>query len=423
MITNPQTNTNTAKLAYYGGTSVRLEASSWPKWPLYSNDLIREFEAILESHCWSISSNYNGQKLRYEKFAKEFAAYCGTRYCIPTDHGSSAIIAALNALGIGKGDEVILPALTWVSCPISILKTGAQPILVDVEPCTQCIDPVAIEEAITPKTKALLVVHLYSCMANLDKILAIAKQHNLIVIEDCAQAHGAEWQGRKAGSLGDIGVFSFQHGKPLASGEGGAVVTSNPDVFLKVQQATMHGRIIDPDPRFGHVRLKEVGNSLGGNMALPEFQAAVLLDSLPQLDRMNEIREENARYLDEELAKIPGLLPINSYENNNKRSYYHYNIRFDESIYSGLDASLFCELLESELHTWIHPTYPPLNSHPLYKPTVYLLENASLTADFPNAEMEHKRTLLFHHSNLLGTRNDMDDIVKTFEKIYEVYSL
>ena len=415
-----QTNVNTKLLAYFGGKPLRSPDLPWPKWPIYSKNLIREFESILASHSWSISSLYNGNSLKYEEFAKEFATYCGTKYCVPTDHGSSAIIAALNALGIGKEDEVILPGLTWVACPISILKTGARPVLVDIDPHTQCIDPNAFENAITPQTKAVLAVHLYSSMADMDRIRAIAKKNNIFVIEDCAQAHGAEWSSKKAGSIGDIGVFSFQHGKPLASGEGGAVVTSDYNFFLKIQQATTHGRIIDPNPTIGRVRLKEIGETIGGNMALPEFQSAILLDSLQKLDSMNKTRAQNAKYLDLHLSDIPGLLPIQPYVKNNFRSYYHYNIRFDRTVYPNLDATLFCNILESELHTWVHTTYPPLDNHTLYKSSVYNYDTFPLKPHLYNALAEHERTILFHHSNLLATQDDMDDIIAAFLKIYKI---
>lgn len=411
---------NSDQLAFYGGESIRPKDRPWPQWPVYTPSLIKNFQSILDSRCWSISSNFNGHPLRSTTFAEEFANYNGVKYCVPTDHGSSAIIAALNAIGIEKGDEVILTGLTWVACPISIIKAGGKPVMVDIDPNTQCMDPKAFISAITPKTKAVLVVHLYNSMAKMDDIMSIAKKHNLAVIEDCAQAHGAEWMGHKAGSIGHIGVFSFQHGKPLASGEGGAVITSDEDIFFRLQQSITHGRILSPNPIMGHVRLDEVGSVMGGNMALPEFQAAILLDSLPLLDQMNEKREQNAKYLDESLSKIPGLFPIKPYPSNNKRSYYHYSIRFNNQFYPNISADLFCQFLENELHTWIHPTYPPLDQHKLFHPSIVGSPDAYLCHDLKNALDQHKHTILIHHSVLLGSQKDMNDIISAFKKIHEI---
>lgn len=411
--------TSTDGLAFYGGGSVRSNNNLWPQWPVYTPSLISEFQSILDSRCWSISSNFNGNPLRSSIFAEEFAHYNGTKYCVPTDHGSSAIIAALNAIGLEKGDEVILTGLTWVACPISVIKAGGKPVMVDIDPDTQCMDPKAFESAITKRTKAVLVIHLYNSMANMDEIMSIAENNNLVVIEDCAQAHGAEWRGKKAGSIGHVGVFSFQHGKPLASGEGGAVITSYDDLYFNVQQSTTHGRVLSPRPTIGHVRLDEVGSVMGGNMALTEFQAAILLDSLPQLDQMNEKREQNAKYLDDILDKIPGLATIKPYSGNNKRSYYHYSIRFNHEIYPDLSVDLFCQFLEAELHTWIHPTYPPLNQHKLFHPSIVGDHETYTCHDLNNALNQYKRTILIHHSVLLGSQSDMEDIILAFTKIHE----
>lgn len=415
-----------SKLAYYGGQSVRSQQKNWPSWPVFSPNLLKEFGKILERRCWSISSNYDGKKLKYEEFAEAFSAYNGVKYCVPTDHGSSAIIAVLTALGIGEGDEVILTGLTWVACPVSILKVRATPVLVDIDPNTQCINPQEIKKAITSRTKAILVVHLYSSMADMDSIREIASENNLFIIEDCAQAHGAEWEGKKAGSLGHVGVFSFQHGKPLASGEGGAIITSDRKLYNLFQQAITHGRIINRAPIEGHVRLKEKGDIIGGNMALPEFQAAILLDTLPTLETLNQKRFNNAKYLDKCLGQISGLEPIKPYAKNTMRSYYHYNIRFKPEIYKELNVNLFCKIIESELHTWVHPTYPPLNDHPLYAPQKhhkYLgkIKDPNSYA-LPVATKEHQTTILLHHSVLLGSQDDMDDIVASFQKIHEIFS-
>ena len=164
-------------------------------------------------------------------FEERFAAYCGVKHCMALNSGTSALHLALLAAGIGPGDEVITVSMTFVATTAAILYCGAKPVFVDVDPDTWTMDPKLIEAAITPRTKAILPVHLHGLMADMDPIMEIARRHGLVVIEDAAQSHGAEYKGRRAGSIGDIGCFSFYPGKNLgAYGEGGAVVTNNPDL-------------------------------------------------------------------------------------------------------------------------------------------------------------------------------------------------
>lgn len=225
-----------------------------------------------------------------QAFEKAFADYCGTRYCVGVGNGLDAIYLALMALDIGKEDEVIVPSHTFAATILAVSHAGAKPVLVDSDPETCNIDPEKIEAAITDRTKVIMPVHLYGQACEMDSIMRIAGKHSLKVVEDCAQAHGATYKGRKVGTFGDVAGFSFYPGKNLgALGDAGAVVTNNKEIAEKVRALGNYGS----DYKYHHIYK-------GINSRLDELQAAFLLAKLPQLDRMNTERRRIAeRYLNE----------------------------------------------------------------------------------------------------------------------------
>lgn len=198
-----------------------ISESGWPQWPQYTEKTIRSLEKVLNSNRWAISGYWTGEETREQLFAKAFAKYNGANYCVPTTNGSAALTTALEAVGVGYGDEVIMPALTWIATATAILRVNAKPVLIDASEETYCMDVSKIEDAITNRTKAIIVVHLMECMVDMDEVMKIAKKYNLAILEDCAQAHGMKWKDKRAGTIGDIGTFSFQQGKILTAGEGG----------------------------------------------------------------------------------------------------------------------------------------------------------------------------------------------------------
>jgi dTDP-4-amino-4,6-dideoxygalactose transaminase len=239
------------------------------------------------------------------KFEDEFAAYCGTRHAIGVGNGTDALWLALLALGVGAGDEVITVPGTFMATAEAITYAGARPVFVDIDERTCTMDPRLIERAITPRTKAIIPVHLFGQMADMDPIMDIARRHNLFVLEDACQAHGAEYRGRKAGSIGQAGAFSFYPGKNLgAFGEGGAVTTSDPALCRKIQVFRDHGQ----DKKYYH-------SVIGWNGRMDGIQGAVLSLKLKGLDRGNAARRAHARRYDEMLAGLPNLviLPPASY--------------------------------------------------------------------------------------------------------------
>ena len=217
-------------------------------------------------------------------FEKVFAKYCGTNYCIGVGNGLDALMLSLRALGVGVGDEVIVPSNTYIATALAVTYVGATPVFVEPDIRTFNINPALIEEKITNKTKAIMPVHLYGQACDMDPIMAIAKKHNLFVVEDCAQAHGATYKGKKIGTFGDAAGFSFYPGKNLgALGDAGAVVTNNKDIADKVRALGNYGS----DYKYHHVYK-------GCNSRLDELQAAFLAAKLPHLNRMNEERRRIA---------------------------------------------------------------------------------------------------------------------------------
>jgi dTDP-4-amino-4,6-dideoxygalactose transaminase len=226
-------------------------------------------------------------------FEERFAAYCGTKHCMALNSGTSALHLALLAAGIGADDEVITVSMTFVATAAAILYCGARPVFVDVDRDTWTIDPKLIEAAITPRTKAILPVHLHGLMADMDPIIEIARRHGLAVIEDAAQSHGAEYNGRRAGSFGDLGCFSFYPGKNLgAYGEAGAVVTNNPELARRVALLRDWGQ----ESKYNHVLP-------GYNYRMDAIQAAVLNVKMEYVENWTEARRVVASHYDRLLAK------------------------------------------------------------------------------------------------------------------------
>lgn len=232
------------------------------------------------------------------RFEEKFAAYCGTKHCVAVNSGTSALHLAMLAAGVKRGDEVIAPAMTFVATVAAIDYIGAKPVLVDVDPASYCMNPTKVEAAITPRTKVVMPVHLYGQSADMDPILDVARRRNLIVIEDAAQAHGAEYKGRRCGSMGDIAGFSFYPGKNLgAFGEGGALVTNRDDFAKTVRMLRDWGQ----ETKGVHV-LKAFNYRMEG------FQGAVLGVKMNHIEAWTEGRRRAAAIYDRLLSDVPGIV-------------------------------------------------------------------------------------------------------------------
>lgn len=283
-----------------------------------------------------------------QQFEAEFAAYCGSKSCVGVGNGTDALYLALRALGIGSGDEVITVAHTFIATAEAISQTGARPVFVDIREDTMLIDPDAVEAAITPRTRAIIPVHLYGQPCDMDRLLEIAKHHNLKVIEDAAQAHGARWRGRRVGALGDAACFSFYPGKNLgAYGDAGAVVSQDEDLIERVRMLANHGRL----EKYTH-QMEGVNSRLDG------LQAAILRVKLRYLDSWNAARQQHAAHYVEALKDSGLILPVVHPE---AESVWHlFVVRVSER------EKFQARLKEQGISTGIH--YPlPLHQQPAYQ--------------------------------------------------------
>jgi dTDP-4-amino-4,6-dideoxygalactose transaminase len=415
-----------SELALLGGPTARTPRP-WPRWPQYDERTEASVLAALHSRRWAVSWPSTGRPSREREFAAEFAAYNGVPYAVSVDHGSSALVTALEALDVGPGDEVVVPVMTWVAPVTAVLRVGALPVVVDCDPETGCITAEHIRAALSPRTKAVIVVHLACTLADLDAITALVEETGIQLIEDCAQAHGAEWKGRKVGTFGRLGCFSFQVGKVLASGEGGAVITSDPALYRRAQQLRADSRLyVDGDVPEGGLELDEVGEVMGQNYCLSEIAAGLLLDQLPRLDAQHAHRAKMAAELESGLAALGGLGPIPQPDGATKRSVYEYGIRFAPGTFGTAPVGRVADAVGAELGMALWPPDLPLHRsvmlHPHTKKRFSQIWTAegrerALGRDYPGAEAYRESTLIFHHQALLGDSSDMADMVAAVAKV------
>ncbi|MGQ9455462.1 MAG: DegT/DnrJ/EryC1/StrS family aminotransferase [Armatimonadota bacterium] len=400
-----------SELAIKGGSKVREKP--FPGWPIWDESDCEVLVEVCRSGQWWC---VGGTKVK--EFEESFAAYCGCKVGVCVPNGTIALIVAMKALGIGYTDEVIVTPYTFVASASSILQCNAIPVFVDIDPDTYNIDPSKIEAAITENTKAIMAVHIAGLPCDMDSILQIARKHNLKVVEDCAQAHGAEWNGRRVGSFGDAAAFSFQASKNLTSGEGGIVVTTDEEVGERAWSIHNVGRV--KDGAWYHHPV------MGSNYRMTEFQAAILLNQMRKLDVETARRNENALYLTERLSQIDDIKPLKRDERVTRHAYHLYIFRYQGEGTTGVSRSKFIEALNAEgipcgagylpLYRTgmfdIDPDSCPVGC-PLYgKRVVYrelYLENCERACD-------HEAVWLGQNM-LLGERSDMDDIANAVEKI------
>ncbi len=418
-----------AKLALLGGAPMRdAKTNPWPQWPVWDKKEEKALIEVLNSGVWS----YNGPK--EIEFNKDFAEFTGVKYAISAANGTVTLQMALEACGIGIGDEVILPGLTWQATAATIVDVNATPILVDVCDDTWCIDPKAIEKAITSRTKAIVPVHLYGSFADMDEILKIAKKHNLFVIEDCAHKHGGEWDGKKAGSIGDIGSFSFQLSKGLTAGEGGVVTTNNFELAERLDALRNCGRRpegLSEEVDKGAGLYSDQGNFYqSGNYRITEFQAAILVEALKRLPEQNANRDANGMYLNTLFAEIPGVQQMRRDVKETKEAYFNFAFRYNKDEFKGLPIEKFREALTAEIGIPATASYEPLNNCSLYVPhtkparhklnDTYWSEIDPSRFDLPVCDkVYYEESVCIHHKVLMGTKADMDMVAASIQKIYD----
>ena len=402
-----------AKLALLGGKPVR--SSSFTPWPLYDAREIELVTEVVKSRSWG---GYPYPNVKAREFAQKFARFQGTEYGVCLSHGSTSLEVALKAAGIEAGDEVIVPAITWMGTCGPVIFVNAIPIIVDILPETYCIDPDRIEQAIGPKTKAIMPVHLGSKMADMDRIMDIANDHNLIVIEDCAHAHGASWGDKPMGSIGDLGCFSFYESKVMTSGEGGIIITNDKKLAEKCESYINASRLGEKENNKYAV--------LGYNYRMTEFQAAILLAQLERLPEQAARRRENVIYFEERLRKIDGVeLLENQDKAGGPRVGFMYVFKYKTEKFGGLPRKKFLEAMGAEGVTCYGNWYPPLYKNdllPLTKDSTFWGDTSRkeyyANLSCPVAEKAaFEEDIWMVHQMFLGDKKDMDSIADAISKI------
>ncbi len=351
-----------------------------------------EINAVIEV----MKSGMIAQGPKVIEFEEKFAEYVGAKYGIATNSGTSALHVALLAAGIGEGDEVITTPFTFAATGNSVLYTGAKPVFVDIDPETFTIDPTKIEEAITEKTKAIMPVQLYGQSADMDAIMEIAKKHDLIVIEDAAQAHGASYKGDKVGVLGDMACFSFYPTKNMTTSEGGMITTNNKEFAENAKVFRAHGSAV----KYHH-------DVLGYNFRMTDIGAAIGIEQLKKIDSFNDKRIANAAYLNEGLVDVEGVeTPV--VKEDYKHVYHQYTIK----IADGKRDQFLDYLLENGIGTGV---YYPI---PLYKQVLYTEMGYDQSLPITEEIVEEVLSLPVH-PNL--SKEDLDLIIKVIKEASEKF--
>ncbi len=336
-----------AKLAINGGEKVRT--APWPSWPIWDECEINAVTDVIRSGQWGRLAETS----RCREFEEAFAAYQDAKYGIAVTNGTVALEIALCAAGVDVGDEVIVPSYTFVASATCVLANKAVPVFVDVDVETQNLYPEVVEAAITPRTKAIVPVHFAGRACDMERLLAIAEKHKLVIVEDACHSWGAMWNDRKLGAVGDCGGVSFQASKHITAGEGGIILTNDEELAARAFSLHHIGRIPNR-PFYEH-------HNAGWNARMNELSAAVLLCQLARLDDQTQRRHENGLYLDDKLSGIDGVTPLRRDPYMTRISRHVYAVNYDEAVV-GVPRSRFMEAVTAE-GIGVSGGYP----HPLYK--------------------------------------------------------
>lgn len=403
----------------------------FPSWPVFDRTEEEALLKVLRSGKWwrfafgqgvELAEPEKGERSQVAVFQEAFAKAHGCRYGIAAANGTGTLEMGIRAMDLDIGDEIIVPAYTYVASATCVLQNNLVPVFVDIDPDTYNIDPARVEEAITPRTRAIMVVHFGGQPADMDRIMVIAKKHRLAVIEDAAHAHGCEWRGRRAGSFGLFSSFSFQASKNMTAGEGGIVCSNNRRIAAECDSMMWAGRKVGR-PWYEFHRL-------GWNYRITEFQAAILNCQLARLDAQNRVRERNAKYLSARLAEIEGIRPLVQDSRTTAHGYHIYMFRYDAKT-AGLGRAEFLKALAAE-------GVPAFSGYtfPLYRTPMFLrkrfingpfplgtkyhadVDYAAFARKCPVSERACRSEAVWLAQNLfLGDERDMDDIVSAVKKV------
>jgi dTDP-4-amino-4,6-dideoxygalactose transaminase len=402
------------ELAFYGGS--KTIDKQFP-WPIFDETEVNAVADIVRSGAWA-NPNCDGMVAEFER---DFAAYCGSRYAITCVNGSVAIRLALMAAGVKPGDEVIIPPYSFIATASVVVEANCVPVFVDIDPETYNLNPTEVEKAITPRTKAIIPVHFAGQACNMDALMSIARKHNLIVIEDACHAHGGEYKGKKLGSIGHAGCFSFQSSKNLNSGEGGIVVTDDEQLANMIASLRNVGRVKGGQWYEHH--------HLGCNYRMTQLQIAILSAQLKRLHSQTQTRNENGLYLNALLKSIKGISPLTRGHGETLHTYHIFIFKYDKLYFNNLSKKEFAQLLAAEgVPSFMG--YP----EPLYKQPVFQKKNFMCYALPPEVDYTKVRcpetekacyedaVWILQHA-MLGTRDDMEKFAEAIHKIQRVVTV
>ena len=404
------------KLAINGGEKVH--PGSWPQWPYWDQSAEPGIIEMFRSGRW-----WRGNGEHVAEFEKKYAELMGAKRCLATASGTTALLTALHVMGVDAGDEVLVSPFTFIATYNVIFGSKALPVFVDSDPETFLIDPKKIEERISEKTVAIVPVHIYGLPVDMDSVNKVAKDHNIKVVEDACQAWLAEYRGKRVGSLGDLGCFSFQNSKHLASGEGGAILGNDEDLMDRCHAYHNCGR------PFG--KMKPVsGNQYNGmNYRMQQSQALILMSQMKRIIKDNDLRLANALYLDKKLKEIPGIIPYKLAEGATRAVYHMYPFRYIKEEFKNIPKDKFINALNAE-GIPCGSGYGKQNKDGLIEEQLNsrgfkrLFSESRLKQwrednQLPGNDLLSDQAVTFYQSVLLGSRADMDDIVNAISKIFE----
>ena len=399
-----------SELALLGGQPVRSEP--YPRWPVFDDAEIQSITKTVLSGRWGGSPHPGPNTV---EFATKFSELIGGGIAVPMINGTITMEVALRAAGIGWGDEVIVPAYTFQATAAAPMAAGAIPVIVDISPDSYCIDPIAVERAITSKTKAIIVVHIAAQMADMDAVMDIAKAHNLIVIEDAAHAHGACWRGMGSGTIGDFGSFSLHSAKIITTGEGGVLLCKDEEMAELAASIIDCGRAKDPE---------KVNFTMGVNYRWSELHAALGLVALERFPEQMAQRSQMADYLEECLSEIPGIRLLKRDPRLTRRSQYRYIFNIDTEHF-GCNNDTFSFAMVAEGIPF-DTGYPPMHRYHLFQPQ---LSKLAVPAAFPEffdfdamsfpvtETASEKESIWMSESIFRSGRQGIEDLVRGIQKL------
>jgi perosamine synthetase len=416
------------KLALLGGKPIRV--TPFPAYVTIGEEEKRAVNEVLDSTVlsrylgtWS-PDFYGGPHVR--KLEQEWSGYFGVKHAVSVNSATSGLNAAVGAAGVGPGDEVIVSPYTMTASATAALVYGAIPVFADIDPDIFCITPASILKCITPSTKAIIVVDIFGHPADMDEIMQIAHEHHLIVIEDAAQAPGAQYHRRYAGTLADMGIFSLNYHKTIHTGEGGMVVTDNNDLADRLQLIRNHGEVVVKNKG-----TQNITNLIGFNYRMTEIEAAIASEQLKKLEKLVIPRIEAADFLTERLGVFPGLTPP-LVRQDVRHGYYLYVLRYDASQ-TGVSRSQFVAALNAEGIPMVEGYVEPIYLEPVYQkriafgndgfPFTYPGYKGKVSYDpgiCPVTEQMHYKEVIYTNVCHAGTsQSDLEDVAASFQKVYE----